>query len=156
MYHWECCLAKDPRFLLTFPPSLGPASFFVSSFDPTPLQALETACNSALPLVVSLTHYRLLDPPQHCIINSLTRGIRARIGTPPHDIAMLPWPVLKNTYIQGKEVYCDLSIMTRFARSAGDVTFSKLSPPALPNPSTSLLQGRLAAWRSTFAGPNLA
>ncbi|KAK4234449.1 aspartic peptidase domain-containing protein [Achaetomium macrosporum] len=66
------------------------------------------ACNTTTsPIALPITD-TVVDPK---IPDSLMRGIPAKIGTPSHNIVVLPWTDLNNTYIYDKEAYCDPSII---------------------------------------------
>jgi hypothetical protein len=51
-------------------------------------RALGAACGTASPMALPITD-TAVDPN---IPDSLMRGIPARIGTPPQNIVVLPWP----------------------------------------------------------------
>ncbi|KAI1171737.1 aspartic peptidase domain-containing protein [Nemania sp. FL0916] len=65
------------------------------------------SCGDIKPLAFPITDIQILsDNPQ-----SLTKGVLAGIGTPPQNIAVLPWPELNNTWIYDQQPFCDPSII---------------------------------------------
>ncbi|KAK3305986.1 uncharacterized protein B0T15DRAFT_485463 [Chaetomium strumarium] len=71
-------------------------------------RALGSACDTpASPIALPITDIAV-DPN---IPDSLMRGVQAKIGTPPQNIVVLPWPDLNNTYIYDQQAYCDPSII---------------------------------------------
>ncbi|KAI9166491.1 hypothetical protein HJFPF1_02593 [Paramyrothecium foliicola] len=45
------------------------------------------------------------------IKDSLMKGVAAKVGTPPQNLVLLPWPELNNTWIYDDKPYCDGSII---------------------------------------------
>ncbi|AEO71934.1 uncharacterized protein THITE_2148504 [Thermothielavioides terrestris NRRL 8126] len=62
---------------------------------------------TASPLAVPIRDTQV-DPS---IANSTMRGIPAKIGTPPQDIVMIPWPDLNNTYIYDAQSPCNPNVV---------------------------------------------
>ncbi|KAK3684161.1 aspartic peptidase domain-containing protein [Podospora appendiculata] len=62
---------------------------------------------SASPIALPITDVQV-DP---AVPHSLMKCIPMRLGTPPQDILVLPWPELNNTYIYDQQADCDPSVV---------------------------------------------
>ncbi|PHH81257.1 hypothetical protein CDD83_3633 [Cordyceps sp. RAO-2017] len=45
------------------------------------------------------------------VAHSFMTGIPAKIGTPPQDVVLLPWPELNNTWLYDQQVPCDKTVV---------------------------------------------
>ncbi|KAH6848017.1 aspartic peptidase domain-containing protein [Chaetomium sp. MPI-CAGE-AT-0009] len=70
-------------------------------------RALGATCNTPVPIALPITDV-IVDPS---IPGSFMRGVPAKIGTPPQDIVVMPWPDLNNTYIYDEEAFCDNTVI---------------------------------------------
>ncbi|KAK3293754.1 aspartic peptidase domain-containing protein [Chaetomium fimeti] len=70
-------------------------------------RAFGATCDTAAPMALPITDV-IVDPS---IPGSFMRGVPAKIGTPPQDIVVMPWPDLNNTYIYDEEAFCDKTVI---------------------------------------------
>jgi len=69
--------------------------------------ALGNSCPDSTPLSLPISDVQIRPD----ISQSLVRGVAATIGTPPQNIALLPWPELNNTFVYDGRGYCDKTVI---------------------------------------------